>query len=62
MIQPQNSEDSVQEFLTLMKLDPQQRFTLQQNDPSIALFYYCTLCYIPPFIKRTMDNCHLIIV
>lgn len=37
MIQPQNSEDSVQEFLTLMKLDPQQRFTLQQNDPNIPL-------------------------
>lgn len=45
MIQPQNSEDSVQEFLTLMKLDPQQRFTLQQNDPSNALYFINEHCY-----------------
>ncbi|XP_022327985.2 NADPH-dependent diflavin oxidoreductase 1-like [Crassostrea virginica] len=37
MIQPQNSEDSVTEFIMLMKLDPQKRFTLQQNDPNIPL-------------------------
>ncbi|XP_062612772.1 NADPH-dependent diflavin oxidoreductase 1-like isoform X2 [Saccostrea cucullata] len=37
MIRPQNSEESVEEFLTLMKLDPQQKFTLQQNDPNVPL-------------------------
>ncbi|XP_061164721.1 NADPH-dependent diflavin oxidoreductase 1-like [Saccostrea echinata] len=37
MIQPQNSAESVEEFLTLMKLDPQQKFTLQHNDPNVPL-------------------------
>ena len=40
MIQPQNSEDSVTEFMLLMKLDPQKKFTLQQNDPSNVFFDY----------------------
>ena len=33
MIQPQNSEDTVDEFLSMLNLDPDRCFTLQQNDP-----------------------------
>ncbi|XP_048772680.2 NADPH-dependent diflavin oxidoreductase 1-like [Ostrea edulis] len=51
MIQPENSEDSVEEFLSLMKLNPCQRFTLHQNDPNIPL---------PPLLPQPCTVQHLV--
>ena len=32
MMKPQNIASAVDEFIELMKLDPEQKFTLEQND------------------------------
>ncbi|KAK3755557.1 hypothetical protein RRG08_012779 [Elysia crispata] len=37
MIQPQNSPDTVDEFISMLNLDPHRRFKLQQNDPDVPL-------------------------
>ncbi len=50
MIQPQNNKAAVDELLTLLGLDPDQLFTLTQNDPGeLSLcrsIYYC-VCFRP---------------
>lgn len=33
MIQPENMPDSVEEFLSLLGVSPEQQFVLEQNDP-----------------------------
>ncbi|GFS22197.1 NADPH-dependent diflavin oxidoreductase 1 [Elysia marginata] len=37
MIQPQNSADSVEKFLSILGLDPDKQFQLSQNDPDSPL-------------------------
>lgn len=32
-VKPQNHKEAVDEFLSVMNLDPSQLFTLEQNDP-----------------------------
>ena len=37
MVQPQNLPSAVEEFISLLGLDPDQCFTLEQNDPDTPL-------------------------
>ncbi|BFZ20446.1 hypothetical protein BsWGS_23485 [Bradybaena similaris] len=37
MIQPENMPDSVEEFLSLLGVSPEQQFILEQNDPDVPL-------------------------
>lgn len=37
MVQPQNIGSAVEEFLSLLHLNPHQEFVLEQNDPGIPL-------------------------
>lgn len=40
MVQPQNIGSAVEEFLSLLHLNPHQEFVLEQNDPGILLVIY----------------------
>ncbi|XP_052831310.1 NADPH-dependent diflavin oxidoreductase 1 isoform X1 [Octopus bimaculoides] len=37
MVQPENSSESVQEFIECLQLDPNKLFILKQNDPDVSL-------------------------
>lgn len=47
MVQPQNIGSAVEEFLSLLHLDPHQEFVLEQNDPGISP---PSLTHIPQFV------------
>ena len=49
MVQPQNTADVVEEFLTLLSLNPQQLVSVETSDPSLpplGLPSPCSLCYL----------------
>ncbi|XP_060075964.1 NADPH-dependent diflavin oxidoreductase 1-like [Ylistrum balloti] len=50
LLAPQNSQESVDEFIQHMRLSPDTSFTIQQNDPNIALPHtlpdVCTVEYL----------------
>lgn len=48
MVQPQNIGSAVEEFLSLLHLDPHQEFVLEQNDPGIPP--PSSLTHIPQFV------------
>lgn len=41
MVQPQNISSAVDEFLSLLQLDPHQQFVLEQNDPGTHSYSFC---------------------
>ncbi|GAB1606870.1 NADPH-dependent diflavin oxidoreductase 1 isoform X1 [Argonauta hians] len=58
MVQPENSEESVQEFLECLQLDANQSFMLEPNDPDIPvppeLPQPCTIYHL---LKTYLDIC-----
>ena len=44
MMQPENVASSVDEFLSLLNLDPDQQFTLEQNDPGMCSIHSMGVC------------------
>ncbi|XP_064396442.1 NADPH-dependent diflavin oxidoreductase 1-like [Halichondria panicea] len=56
MIQPQNSRAAVDELLTLLGLDPDQLFTLTQNDPDVPLpLTFPTPCSVGHLATHYLD-------
>lgn len=58
MIQPQNLNEHVEEFLQLLGLDPQQTFYLDVNDPNVTLPSLSLLprpCTIRECVKNYLD-------
>ena len=63
MIQPQNIQSEVDEFLSLLHLKPEQRFLIEQNDKGktttaiqiLRLHDVCPLQFIPPDIPLPLN-------
>lgn len=56
MLQPQNISSAVTEFMDLMQLDPEQKFTLEQNDAGIYVAYVASL--LTKKIQSRTRTCH----
>lgn len=56
MVQPENHEDSVQEFIECLGLDPNKYFILKQNDPDIPLPEKLSQpCSVYNLVKKYLD-------
>ncbi|CAG5115516.1 unnamed protein product [Candidula unifasciata] len=56
MIQPENMPDSVEEFLSLLGVDPEQQFVLEQNDPDVPLpANFPSPCSVRWLLTRYLD-------
>jgi len=61
MVQPQNISSAVDEFLSLLQLNPYQQFVLEQNDPGTHSYSSCMLsCPVDPLaiLSPVVDKVH----
>lgn len=55
---PQNMSDTVDDFISYMKLDPDKEFILHQNDPEVSVPRLPELCTVRYLVENYLDiNC-----